>query len=155
MGFACVCLTQHSRSGIMAWWQERLNGRGSISSHYAHTSSLRLTVGWCWRRDAGLLLKNIVSQCGGGDTHQWKTLFTDGPLNKPTASKQCSYWAVWGIMEIMCFNCLPFGRCSDLKDCGQISLVFVVPNSIMCRFCHPNLGNVLSRIVFLLPLIVD
>lgn len=120
--FACVCLTQHSRSGIMAWWQERLNSCGGISFHFAHTNSLQLTVGWCLQWDPGLHLKHIVSQCGGGDPRQWKTLFTDGPLKKPTAAKHCSRWAVWDVEAIMGFNCLPYGHCSDLEACGQISL---------------------------------
>lgn len=47
---------------------------------------------------------------GGGHTRQWKKLFTDGPLKKPTAAKQCSRWAVWGVEAIMSFNCLHYGR---------------------------------------------
>lgn len=80
-------------SGIMAWWQEQLNSCGSISSHYTHTSSLQLTVGWCWQRDPGLHLKHISSQCGGGDTRaiHWWTV------------KEASRRAVWDAEAIMCF----------------------------------------------------
>lgn len=58
---ACGCLTQHSGRSVMARWRERLNSRGGICSHYAHSSSLELTVGWCWRREPALRLQHPVS----------------------------------------------------------------------------------------------
>lgn len=55
-----------------------------------------------------------------------KTLFTDGPLKKPTAAKQCSGWAVWDVGAIMGFNCLPRGRYSDSETCGQINQIICI-----------------------------
>lgn len=66
-GFTCGCLTHHSRSGIMAWWQEGLNSCGSINSHYVH-QLITAHRGAMLTEGPGLHLKHIISQCGSGDT---------------------------------------------------------------------------------------
>lgn len=102
----------HNTAGV-ALWPGGKSGSIAVAALAfitAHTNSLQLTVWWCWQRDPGLHLKHIVSRCGGGDARRWKMLFTDGPLKKPTAAKQCSRWAVWGVEAIMGCDCLARGH---------------------------------------------
>lgn len=126
----------HNTAGV-ALWPGGKSGSIAVAALAlitAHTNSLQLTVGWCWQRDPGLHLKHIVSQCGGGDARRWKMLFTDGPLKKPTAAKQRSHWAVWGVEAIMGCDCLAHGHWLYLKAFGQMSLIFFLPPYILL-FC--------------------
>ena len=133
----------HNTAGV-ALWPGGKSGSIAVAALAlitAHTNSLQLTVGWCWQRDPGLHLKHIVSQCGGGDAHRWKTLFTDGPLKKPTAAKQRSRWAVWGVEAIMGCDCLAHGHWLYLKAFGQMSLIFFFSSvyfTFLCRSYPQN-----------------
>lgn len=123
--FTCGCLTQRSRNAAL-----RPSGRsGSVAvaalALVTHTPA-HYSSPWgdadrgAWAPD----LKHIVSQFGGGGARWRKMLFTDGPLKEPTAAKRGSQRAVCA-EAIMCGSCLPCGHWSQLKVCGQGSLIFI------------------------------